>query len=302
MVAVETALFVLRVISPSLILLTTISLLTTRPTPPPSPSPITAVTVAARIPRRGVILSCLSFSSFIYLLDGLVFVVYAVIDKYWPQRTGIEINALIGLVAFAGLAALGSWKDVQGVDVWLLRRMKIFIFLSLVLDIAQVVLYGILMPKPSTSSCTSRFFPSGAQPIALTDYPHPYPFPYAIQALLHFILPILRLLVLVLLFFALANPVVTYTKVTSADDAVEDPPMSTTPLLSSSHDYASHQSGRGLTVRDNTYGACDNGTYTPTTDGAGSLQGAEDASDRIKVCPRTIFSCVNTHTVSADSS
>jgi hypothetical protein len=151
-VAVHTALFVLRVISPSLILLTTISLLTTRPTPPPSPSPITAVTVAARIPRRGVILSCLSFSSFIYLLDGLVFVVYAVINKHWPQRTGIEINALIGLVAFAGLAALGSWKDVQGVDVWLLRRMKIFLFLSLVLDIAQVVLYGILMPKDSTSS------------------------------------------------------------------------------------------------------------------------------------------------------
>jgi hypothetical protein len=67
--------------------------------------------------------------------------------------------------------------------------------------------------------------------------------------------------------------------------------MSTTPLLSSSHDYASRQSGRGITVRDNTYGACDNGTYTPTTDGAASLQGAEDAPDRIKVLLRTTL-CV----------
>jgi hypothetical protein len=46
----------------------------------------------------------------------------------------------------------------------LLRRMKISVFLSLVLDIAQVVLYGILMPKASTSSPTSYFFPSELKP------------------------------------------------------------------------------------------------------------------------------------------
>ena len=163
-VAIDTALFTLRVISPSLILLTTISLLTKRPSPPPSPSSITAVTVAARIPRRTLILTCLSFSSFIYLLDGLVFVVYAVINKHWPQHTGIEINALIGLVALAGLAALGSWKDVQGVDVWLLSRMKISVFLSLTLDVVQVILYGVLMPKDSTTSPRCNFFPSGLNP------------------------------------------------------------------------------------------------------------------------------------------
>jgi hypothetical protein len=148
-VAINIPLFVLRILSPSLVLLATISLITIRPLPPPSPSPITSVVVASRIPRRAVILSCLSFSSFTYLLDGLAFVLYAVINKYWPQHTGIDINSLIGLVAFSGLAALGSWKDVNGVDVWSLNRLKIAIFLSLVLDLAQAVLYGISMPRDS---------------------------------------------------------------------------------------------------------------------------------------------------------
>ena len=149
--ATDIALFILRVISPSIVLLTTVSLLTARPSPSLTPSPITPVTVATRIPRYGLILSCLTFSSLIYLVDGLTFVIYAVINKYWPQCTGIEINALIGLVAFSGLAALGTWKEVRGVDVWLLRRMRFSIFLSIVLDATQVALYGTSMPKDRTS-------------------------------------------------------------------------------------------------------------------------------------------------------
>jgi len=94
---------------------------------------------------------CLS-RFFIYVLDGLAFVIYAVINKYWPQHTGIEINALIGLVAFFGLAALASWKEVHSVDasVWLLKRMKISLFLSLILDAVQVALYGTSVPKDRT--------------------------------------------------------------------------------------------------------------------------------------------------------
>ncbi|KAI0249585.1 hypothetical protein BJV78DRAFT_1129371 [Lactifluus subvellereus] len=209
-VAINTPLFILRILSPSLVLLATISLIPTRPLPPTSPSSITSVVVAARIPRRALILPCLSLSSLTYLLDGLAFVIYAVINKYWPQCTGIEISALIGLVAFAGLAALGSWKDIKGVEVWSLKRLKVAIFLSLVLDLAQAVLYGTSMPKD--------------------NLPHPYPFPYDIQALLHFTFPILRILLLVPLFFALINPVVTYTTVTD-DGAFENEPTSASLLL-----------------------------------------------------------------------
>ena len=146
-VAVDPTLLVLRVLSPSLVLFTTITLFTTRPHLPPSPSPITSVVVATRVPRRALILSCLTLSSFTYLLDGLAFVIYAVINKYWPSRTGMDINSLIGLVAFSGLAALGSWKDVKGVDVWSLKRVKVSIILSLILDVVQVVLYGTSMSK-----------------------------------------------------------------------------------------------------------------------------------------------------------
>ncbi|KAH9168239.1 hypothetical protein EDB89DRAFT_1992643 [Lactarius sanguifluus] len=175
-VATNPTLLVLRVLSPSLVLFTTISLFTTRPPPPPSPSPITSVVVATRIPRRALILSCLTLSSFTYLLDGLAF--------YWPPRTGIDINSLIRL------AALGSWKDVKGVDVWSLKRVKV-----------STVLYGTSMSKD--------------------HLPHPYPFPYDIQTLLHFISPVLRILLLIPLFFALINPL-----------AFEGEPVSTTLLLS----------------------------------------------------------------------
>ena len=146
-VAISPTLLLLRVLSPSLVLFTTVSLFTTQPPSPPSPSSITSVVVATRVPRRALILSCLSFSSFTYLFDGLAFVIYAVINKYWPPRTGIDISSLIGLVAFSGLAALGSWKDVKGVDVWSLKRVKVSIILTLLLDVAQVVLYGTSMSK-----------------------------------------------------------------------------------------------------------------------------------------------------------
>jgi hypothetical protein len=73
-------------------------------------------------------------------VDGLIFVVYAVIDKTWPQQTGVEFNAVLGLVAFAGLAALGAYKDVNGVGVWSMKRIKFSVATASALDLALVVL------------------------------------------------------------------------------------------------------------------------------------------------------------------
>lgn len=140
------ALFIVRIVSPGLVLLVAGSLFFTRPSVPTSPSPITSVVVATRIPRRAVILSLLSLASLTFLLDGLSFVVYAVLNKFWPQNTGIEVNAIVGIVAFSGLAALGSWKDVLGVQVWSLKRIKASIASALLLDIAIVVLTGFTTP------------------------------------------------------------------------------------------------------------------------------------------------------------
>lgn len=136
-------LFILRVLSPALVFITTISLLSQRPQPAGSPSPITSVVVANVVPRRASILSLLSLISISYFLDGAAFVVFTVLDKVWTRHTGIEINAVVGVAAFAGLAALGSWKDVNGAKIWTLRRIKLVVALALLLDAGLVVLLGL---------------------------------------------------------------------------------------------------------------------------------------------------------------
>ncbi|KAI0036897.1 hypothetical protein K488DRAFT_40032 [Vararia minispora EC-137] len=204
----ELALFALRVASPTVVFLATSSLLFARPPLPRQSSEITQVVVAARTPRRGLILSLLSLVALTYLLDGITFVVHAVIAKDWPQMTGIEVNAIVGLVAFSGLAALGAYKDVKGVDVWFRGSLKSAVVVSLLLDIAQAVLSWSTLP--------------------IDRAPHPYPFPISIYNLLYFLFPILRLLILVPLTFALVSPVVTYAAVETAGDAEPQP---TTSLL-----------------------------------------------------------------------
>jgi hypothetical protein len=133
---------VIRVLSPALVFLTTCSLIFTHPPAPSSPSLITPVVVATRVPRRAFIITLLSFSALTYLLDGLTLAVYAVLDKKWPRHSGLEINSILGLVAFAGMAALGAWKEVQGVEVWSLKRVKAAVATTLGLDIALFVLLG----------------------------------------------------------------------------------------------------------------------------------------------------------------
>ena len=148
--------FTLRALSPALVLLSSLSLLLVHPPPPSDPSPITPVVVASHVPRRTLILSFLSLSAFTFLLDGLTLAVQAVIYKNWPPHTGIEINALLGIVAFAGLAALGAWKELQGVNVWFLNRIKLAIAAAFALDIALAVLLGFRLKNIPTGQTSLR--------------------------------------------------------------------------------------------------------------------------------------------------
>lgn len=141
--ASELPILAARVVSPSLVLLATLSLFTARPPPPATQLPITSVVVANVVPRRALILSLLSLSALTFLLDGLTFVIYAVVNKEWPAYTGIDINALLGLVAYAGLAAYGTWKDIHGVDVWSLKRVKAALASALAIDTSLVVLLAL---------------------------------------------------------------------------------------------------------------------------------------------------------------
>jgi hypothetical protein len=153
----DLATFALRIVSPSLVCLAAFSLLFTRPSSAQqSSSPITPVIVKSRVPRRGAILSLTSLAALSYLLGGLSFVIVAVLQQLWVKDTGIEANAIIGLVAFGGLAAAGAWKDIQGVEVWFLRRIKVSIAVSLGADIALVVLSGLSLRHPGNGQWRSR--------------------------------------------------------------------------------------------------------------------------------------------------
>src|SRR6266566_2254635 len=114
---------------------------------------------------------------------------------------------------------------------------------------------------------------------AITGLPHSSPFPYDTQTLLHFILPILRILLLIILFFALTNPVVTYMRVTSADEVREDQPTSTSHLLST-QEHANPPSGLGLAARS-TYGTL--GTTTNSPERTPSPDTSDNGASKIKV-------------------
>lgn len=187
--ATAVALVGVRVASPAVVLLAALSLISTKPLTPPSPSPITSVVVASRIPRRTLILILLSLSAFTFLADGLAYVVYVVLNKVWPLGTGIEIASVLGLLAYAGLAALGAWKDVNGVEVWNRIRVKAAIAIALALDITQVVLN--FAPADRNQICTS-------------------PLKSCIPQLLHAVLPLARILALIPLLIALFFPLVVY--------------------------------------------------------------------------------------------
>ncbi|KAG6920115.1 hypothetical protein DXG01_010183 [Tephrocybe rancida] len=182
---------------------------------PTSPSPITSVVVATNVPRRAFILIFLSLAAFTYFLDGLTFTVQTVLDKYWLRNTGIEFNSVVGLIAFAGLAILGSWKDIQGVQVWTFKRVKLSVGAALALDIALATLLGLRIR-------TSR-----------NDTPHIPETPAAIPivTLVHFALPVFRVLLLAPLLAALLTPRTVYTTLPTDEDVESPTPTASSFLL-----------------------------------------------------------------------
>ncbi|KAF8891689.1 hypothetical protein BD779DRAFT_1512462 [Infundibulicybe gibba] len=231
---------ILRVLSPAVVFLTTFSLLFVHAPPPESPSPITSVVIATRVPRRATILSLLSFSALTFLLDGMTFVVYAVFDKHWPRYSGIEINALLGLVAFAGLAALGAWKDIHGVEVWNMKRLRVAVTAALAMDITLAIFLAIAIQQKSSGP----HIPEDSPKIPLVN-------------LLHLIFPALRALLLLPLLASLLTPRVVYSSATPEQSIHAPIPTSSSFLLSAesrNHPSTGLSSVAGLTGDASKYG------------------------------------------------
>ncbi|KIK67026.1 hypothetical protein GYMLUDRAFT_92865 [Collybiopsis luxurians FD-317 M1] len=231
---VSLALLVLRVLSPAFVFFSSLSLFLLRPLPPPSPSPITSVVIARRVPRRASILLFLTLCSLTYLGDGLTFIVHAIISKNWPLSSGVEVNALLGVLGFSGLAALGTWKDLHGVRTWDLKRVRLSVALSLVLDIAFLILFGFNSRQVGFPSTSSVFL------------------------LLHFAFPVFRVILLLPLLVSLLTPRVVYTSV-HPESEVEEVPTETSLLVS-----ASSQASTGLLAVPVPSDQAKYGTFPPT--------------------------------------
>ncbi|QRV96609.1 ABC transporter [Ceratobasidium sp. AG-Ba] len=121
--------------------------------PPPDAnghSPIVSVVRAVKVPRRQLIISLLTLAAFTAFLDGTVTVANAifrhVVETTQAPWRGIEYYAVALLVAHAGFALVGSYKDTHGASVWQSPILKTFVFVGLVCDIAMAVLIPLIVP------------------------------------------------------------------------------------------------------------------------------------------------------------
>ena len=163
-------------LSPLFLLLLVVTTLGLSPKPPASPSTasITNIVVANVQPRRALILTILIFATLTYLLDTVLVIVISVVDHVrhgsTPQWRGIEVADAAGILAFLGLAIVGSAKDKKGVDFWTRKRVKAFAFFALAFDIAYLVLLLLavpIFPRRSSSSFPSPFFIVGLKAVGL---------------------------------------------------------------------------------------------------------------------------------------
>jgi hypothetical protein len=174
--AVLTALFAVRVIFPVVLLAIALSLYTLKASATPaSETPIVAVTVAVTTPRRQLILSILSLVALTYFLDGFALILHSVLSKTWqgtPSEnwwkglwSGLEVEALAGLLAAGLLAVISVWKEVQGVPVWLKLRPRIWSVVALAGTIAEVALLGLALRQIHERECWNCCYsqPSGIE-------------------------------------------------------------------------------------------------------------------------------------------
>ena len=217
------ALFGLRVSSPAVVFLATLSLLPSKPLSPPSPSPITSVVVQSLVPRKSLILSLLSLAALSFLVDGFAYVAYAVLNGVWRPGTGVELAAFLGLIAYTALAALGAYKDVNNIEIWSRKRVKTAVFVALALDIAQMVLLVLSVKTRGEHKFTFAphiySYSPNSDPSHICDSSK---LSTCIPETLHFFTPLLRVIVLLPLFFVLFSPRVVYLPAESQSETAQD--------------------------------------------------------------------------------
>jgi len=232
------ALFVVRLVLSTVLLATSLSLFSIAPSPNGPLSGVTPVVVAVKTPRRSLVLSLLFLIALTYFLDGFALVLHSVLSKSWQgtptvhwwdsQWSGLEVEAVFGLLSSALLAIVGSWKEAAGFPVWALKRPKAWAFIAAVGGILEV----------SLLFSTVRF----AGKLPRTQF--------RIPAVLHTLFPTLRLLLTIPLYAALVYPRVKFVPTSDAtreaDEGASPSAVEDTALLDPQEDDDAEDHGLGL--------------------------------------------------------
>lgn len=102
---------------------------------------VTPILVPHIRPRRALVFSLITIAAFTYAADAAVNIIRAILKATWsaPGPIGI-VSYLLGFLAFALFGIFLSWKDTHGAGVWQRKRVRLFVVLAVVIQVAHVIL------------------------------------------------------------------------------------------------------------------------------------------------------------------
>lgn len=216
-----TALLVVRLAFPLILLATSLSVLAIKPALGAIRLHDASSPVAVPSPRRASILSILTLVGLAYFLDGVTLLIHSVISKTWQgipdhghlwqsQWSGLEVESVSGLLASGLLASIGLWKDHHKAPIWTTWRPKFWTIVALIGSITELSLVvstaDLYRQKGSFSPTLAKFLSSDRMVGSYGALSMPRNLP----TILHTSFLVLRLLLLLPLYPVLAYPRLRY--------------------------------------------------------------------------------------------
>ncbi|CAE6489325.1 unnamed protein product [Rhizoctonia solani] len=279
-------LFQLRVAeAATLLVLLLASPLLKGPSPPQyttNASEITTVVRAVKTPRRQLVVFLLSLAALSAFLDGSVTVGIAIFKHIFETRLpawkGIEFYSVALLVAFAGFAIIGAFKEARGVPIWESKLLKLFVFVALAFDVVLAILIPLIVPIWDVQPSPVPHIPEIPDPAIDAG----------IAPAVHFGLTVFRVLVLIVLFPTLFFPRTVYEPV---EQTHSGPQNGETSLLIPAAAAASAETSAGLAAPKAKYGtfnatpstAPPSRAHTPAPSIGGPSSSANDRTSRTEL-------------------
>ncbi|KDN46427.1 hypothetical protein RSAG8_04371, partial [Rhizoctonia solani AG-8 WAC10335] len=239
------------------------------------PSPPQYTTNATRM--YGLFLAALTA-----FLDGSVTVGIAIFKHIFetklPAWKGIEFYSVALLVAFAGFAIIGAFKEARGVPIWQSKLLKLFVFVALAFDVVIAILIPLIVPIWNIRPNPEPHVPETPEPIPAVG----------IAPAVHFGLTVFRALVLIVLFPTLFFPRTVYEPVEQNGSTSQN---GETSLLIPAAAAASAETSAGLAAPKAKYGtfnatpstAPPSRTHTPAPSIGGPSSSANDRTSRAEL-------------------